>query len=154
MKHIAAIVLATLACPHVLAEDNYAIQLLLADNSSVTCAFSQNPEMTFADGKITLTASDATIGSWEFSDVRKWNFIDATQLAVQGVGTGKPQVLIQGDVITITGAGRQKAQIFDAAGRMCMNTTLGKDSRISLNKLGTGVYILKIADNTLKFVKK
>lgn len=153
-SNILAIGLSFLFCNQAKAEDNYAIRLLLADNSSVTCALSQNPEMTFGDGKITLTTPEATIGSWEFSEVVKWNFIDATELSVKGVEAGKTQVLIQDDMITITSEGKQLAQVFDASGKMCISTYVGEDSKISLASLGTGIYILKIGDNTLKFVRK
>ncbi len=45
-------------------------------------------------------------------------------------------------------------KVYDTAGKMCLSTTAGKQTRIDLNGLGRGIYIIRAGKTAIKFMKK
>lgn len=151
---IAALCLSFLSNIEAKTEGDYALQIFLADNSTVLCEFSKQPQMTLNEGIMTLTTTDSTIGSWEFSEVRKWNFVDAEKVAIKDVKEQKPLITIQENTIMVSCPQKEKALIYDISGKLYSSATILGGTRIPLNTMASGVYLLKVGNHSLKFTVK
>lgn len=152
--HLLVCSLAFLFCNTVRAAGEYALQIFLSDDSTITCEFAKQPQLSFSNGTMTLTTSDSTIGSWEFSKVKKWNFVDAETVAVKSLEAEKPLLTIQENAITISTQKQEKANLYDTSGKLYQSISVKGQAQIPLSKLPAGVYILKVASSSTKFVVK
>lgn len=113
--------------------------------------------MTFGEKTITLTcresaegtSTEGMVGQWDFADVDSWSFADID--AINDVKAEKALVRIEGDKLTIVGNNVKNAAIYDTSGRLIVNL---QSSTFSMNRLNKGTYLLKVGNNSVKFMVK
>lgn len=122
--------------------------LTLADNSNVTCTFEEQPQMTFADGVLTLTTANATVGSWQFAAVDSWKF--GAYDAIESVASNEGIKFNNGQIQVKAGT---ELAIYDLSG-MKMNASVTEQDgvkSISTSGLPAGVYVLQAGKASVKF---
>ena len=126
-----------------------ALQLSLADGTSVTCLFDKQPQMTFTTGTLTLTTTDGNIGTWNFADVEQWTFVAADGISSPVAAKG---IAINGNTISLSGTDALGATLYDITGKAIATAApSASGSAVSLSGLQPGVYVLRAGRNTIKF---
>ena len=57
-----------------------ALVIRLADSTEIVCKLEKEPQMVFANKKITLSSTEGTIGQWDFNDVVLWKFDEVKEV--------------------------------------------------------------------------
>lgn len=135
------------------ADEVTALNITLKDNSNVTCSFAQKPVMSLLDGKLTLTTQEADVQTWEFSEVKEWNFI---KIEVDDINasTADNIIIIMDDAIVLNSACGGSVCVYDLNGMQVLTMDPGLSQRITLSDLKTGTYILKAGCQTIKFQRR
>lgn len=109
--------------------------------------------MTFGDKTVTLSSLEGTVGEWSFADVESWTFADVED-GVGEIRIEKAQILIDGDKLTVTGTDADKISFYDAGGRFVTPSlqTTGSAVGFSIKALSKGTYMLKVGNNSVKFM--
>lgn len=130
-----------------------ALIIRLADSTEVVCKLEKEPQMVFANKKITLSSTEGTIGQWDFDDVVLWKFDEVKEVdAIEEVKGAR--VEISGENITVSG--EAKVAVYDINGREqhLRSDRVDNVTNFNLSRLPKGTYLLKIGKNTIKFLKK
>ena len=129
------------------------ILIHLADSTVIVCSLDSKPQMTFSDKTVTLSSVEGTVGEWRFADVDSWTFADIED-AVGDIKIEKAQILIEDDRLTVTGTDADKISVFDAGGRSVTPSlqTTGSAVSFSIKGLAKGTYLLKVGNNSVKFM--
>ena len=125
----------------------------LADSIVLVCSLDRKPQMTFGDKTVTLSSLEGAVGEWSFADVESWTFADVED-GVGEIRIEKAQILIDGDKLTVTGTGADKISVYDAGGRLVNPSLQATDSAVSfsIKALSKGTYMLKVGNNSVKFM--
>ena len=125
----------------------------LADSTVIVCSLDRKPQMTFGDKTVTLSSLEGAVGEWSFADVESWTFADVED-GVGEIRIEKAQILIDGDKLTVTGTGADKISVYDAGGRLVNPSLQATDSAVSfsIKALSKGTYMLKVGNNSVKFM--
>lgn len=125
----------------------------LADSIVIVCRLDQKPQMTFGDKTVTLSSLEGTVGEWSFADVESWTFADVED-SVGEIRIEKAQILIDGDKLAVTGTDAEKIAVYDAGGRLVTPSlqTTGSAVSFSIKGLSKGTYMLKVGNNSVKFM--
>jgi hypothetical protein len=116
--------------------DDAKIIVWLNDGSKSEVLFADMPELTYADGYVSITSnSPSTTLSWPIENLQKLTF-ENTSTAIRDVKTAGLDLL------------SEKFDAYDLSGKMV------KKQIKSLSELPKGVYIVKDGDVTIKVVRK
>lgn len=129
-----------------------------ANGAKVSFEVSAKPTVTFTATDLVITAGEQTV-EYPLTDYRSFTFTDDNQTTT-GIGsvdnTGTNAVFTIGDNVHGEGlkAGSRVA-VYSANGQLVGQATVSSNGSvdISLNG-GNGVYIVKSASKTFKFIKK
>ena len=133
-------------------QDNLVINLV--DNSSVIVAFSNIKRITFNNDNLLLIATTATT-SLPLDNIASITFIDGVGIK-EFAETIDVHVFVNaaGEVVVETPHQIHQLTVFDLTGRQIATTT---QSKLNVNFLSTGIYILQIATDkglvSKKFIK-
>lgn len=142
----------TCGLPAQTAGDKLSLDVLLNNGTTVSCLFEKLPVMTFADGKIRLSAQDAELGNWEFSEVKSWSF-NTTNAIGNTKSTAKPQLYFDGKQLRLSGLAEGTLHIYDLQGRVVLKDKVGTEhtSGIDLSTLPKGTYVVVVGSTSVKF---
>ena len=124
----------------------------LTDSTVIVCSLDKEPKMLFGDNTITLSSTDGSVGQWDFADVESWDFAEID--AVSDIKADKARILIEDSKLTVSGVSADKIAVYDLGGRLVtpsLNTS-GNITSMSLNGLVKGTYLLKVGNNSVKFI--
>lgn len=129
----------------------------LNNGQRIDLLLSEKPTTTFAEGFLKFEASGTAI-EYKASEVKEFTFED-TSSGIRNVSAdGKDCTVRQtGNMLNISGAEPYaKLNLYNAGGMFVSSHFAdGTGSlSVSLDMLGQGVYILKIATTTLKIIKR
>ena len=130
----------------------------LNNGQRIDLLLSEEPTTTFADGILKFKASGTAI-EYKASDVKEFTFEALSSSGINGVSQdGKDCIVNQaGNVLNVSGAAPYAEVNLYNSGGMLVSTHTADDTgslSISLDKLGHGVYILKIATTTIKIMQR
>ena len=124
----------------------------LTDGTEIVCSLAKEPQMSFGEKTITLSSLVGEVGQWDFNNVESWEFVDRMDQdevdAVDKPKADKPQIKIKEGQVTIAGNNAKDAAIYDANGRIMYKA---QGSKINLNGLAKGTYLLKVGESCVKF---
>ena len=133
-----------------------ALTVHIKDGSEVTFLLSEQPAVTFSDGYLLITSSDAEM-SYPLSDVVKFTFKDADETTgIDNTSVGEASFAFDGGSVVVSGlkAG-SNARVFATDGTTLHSEEVSGDSwSYSLSSLPSGVYIVSINGKTFKIAKK
>lgn len=127
-----------------------ALVMVLTDSTEIVCALDNQPQMQFVQDSVTLTSTNGLVGQWNFTEVASWHFAETTTTAE--VQAEQVQVRIEEGRITVSGSNAKQVAVYDVSGRLITTRSI-VDSTFSIDLSGftTGVYLLTIGDNSVKF---
>ena len=134
-------------------QDNLKINLV--DNSSVTVTFSNIQKITFDDENMLLKTTSGTENSYLLDNIASITFIDGVGIK-EFAETINVHVFVNasGEVVVETPHQINKLTVFDLTGRQVAMST---QSKVNVNSLSTGIYILQVATDkglvSKKFIK-
>lgn len=103
------------------------------------------------------TFSIVTAGGHAIGDVTSVTFEKGASSGVDGIaGTGGFSMIADrvSSTLTISGAAGHKAEIYSLAGRKMLEVSLsGNSEKINVAPFESGVYLLKVGDTSIKFIK-
>jgi allophanate hydrolase subunit 2 len=111
-----------------------------------------SPTMTFEGDELVVTGGRTL--RLKLSDILRYKFGDYA-LGIREIGNRTPGVAFHGDDITFSNqpAGT-RAEVYTAGGVMVRQLTMSSaEARLSLGGLASGIYILKVGDQTYKIQK-
>lgn len=137
-------------------ERQTALRLLFQDGTSTCFLLSDEPELSFSDNDLVVTSSSVST-SYPLENVKEYDFVDATEVSVKPLAKDEIRfVRSNNNEILVYGCQPSSVAIYDAAGRRLpgkIRTQSGATS-ISLHNLPTGVYIVKMNQQSIKISKK
>ncbi len=110
---------------------------------------------SFSDGKLVISSSSVRT-EYALSDLLRYTY-DGAETGIEANVSGQMGFVQRGDNIVINGLEVETAvQLYDTSGRLLETRRSGSDRRveISLHNYPTGVYIVKLGDQSLKFIKQ
>lgn len=133
--------------------DEATLVLDLEDGTSLSCSFAKKPQMTFADGTLTLTSSEGAVGSWEFAAVDSWHFAAADPSGIRQTAAGRTLAIRDGRVYIY---GEQQARLYDLSGKAVEAGVRqeGEARVLATEHLPAGVYVLTVGKQGMKFTVK
>ena len=134
-------------------QDNMYIHL--TNNNTISVAFNNIQKLTFQNDNMLLKTVTGTTNSYHLDNIAFITFLDESGIA-QYPETVDVNIFINsfGEIAVETPHQILKLTVFDLAGREVAATT---QSKLNVNFLNTGVYILQVATNkgsvSKKFIK-
>lgn len=130
------------------------ICLVVKTTEGTTTSFvlADQPKLTFPDGKLIVTATEATT-EFALADVDRFYFEDIDE----SVKPAKKETRITYlDGVAVVEGVKGSVQVVDAQGRLVATAKAGHDrtARIDLNDAEAGTYILQAGDQTVKLLRK
>lgn len=132
--------------------------LTMADQSTKEFKLDDKPEISFADGKFLVTASQVTT-DYDQSEVTEFHFKKSDGTST-GINTGNEAqfsfVFNDNTNVRISGTKAKRASLYTIGGQFVKSQKVnGGSVNVSLADCGSGVYILNLEnDHTFKLIKK
>lgn len=149
-------VLSLLAVGQVHADNKFVVTDTSSSKQLMSIKLSDVKKISFADGNMVVTLADKTTKSVELTTTTMLQFEgDATAIAPVVGGADGLEVKYVGGFVSATGlAAPADAAIYNVSGQRVMNFRAWDGSPVSTAELGCGVYILKVKNKSIKFVKR
>ena len=157
MKKLLLLLLLGMALP-VLADDvATTLTVHITDGSQVTFLLSERPKVSFSDGCLLITSSEAD-ATYPLSDVLMFTF-EETESEATGLSllpADETSLALEGGAIVVTGLKEgSTAKVYTIGGIMVNSEKVdGGTWTYSLSSLSSGVYIISINGKTFKIAKK
>ena len=131
------------------------LHLFFADGSDKWFLFSQQPVVTFSESELTITTSDDTV-TYTFDDVAEFQFGNPDPNGITNQRTTTPRIVQSDGAVLIYGTGVNAVSLYELSGRkLAANVRHQGDAvSISLHSLPTGIYIVRINNQSIKISKK
>lgn len=152
----ASAALAVLAVGQVHADNSFVVTDTSSGAELMSAALSTVSRICFKDGKMTVTFADKS--------TRDVAFTTSTKLLFEGEPTGVAEVVggaeslqlkYDGDFVAATGlAAPANAVVYNVSGQCAQTIRSWDGSPVSVAALSSGVYILKVNNKSIKFVRK
>lgn len=136
---------------------DYVVNIHLADATTITCDFSDEPVVTFADHKMTLECKTAGTRTWEIDEVDSWTFSKgADAIHTVAAQDGGVRLTLADGAVVATGAQGTQLRLVSVDGRQIATATTGADGTCSLSteRLTAGTYIFAAGGKSVKLVVK
>lgn len=135
-----------------------AADYLIVDNASAKTEFNLSTvkSLTFTDGNLSVATLDGkSATSFPLSNKLVLKFSDvSTGIATLPTGRGDNTKLVyQNGYLSMDGITRAQAMLFNTAGQCVRKIVNWDGSAVGTDNLPTGVYIFKVNQQTIKFVK-
>lgn len=113
-------------------------------------------KLSFAEGKMTVTMNDESTQDVSLSTSLMLQFEDvATAISQVDAAKGKLQVAYDGENVSFAGLGGvADAAVYTMGGQKVLSLKAWNGKPVSMASLGRGVYIIKVNNQSFKFVKK
>lgn len=149
-------VLALLAVGQVGADNKFVVTDTASSAQLMSVNLSDVKSIGFADGNMVVTLADETTKTVGLTTTTVLQFEgEATAIAPVVGGTDGLDVKYAGGFVSATGlAALADAAVYNVSGQKVMNLRAWDGSPISTAELGCGVYILKVNNKSVKFVKR
>ena len=128
----------------------------ITDGSQVTFLLSERPKVSFSDGCLIITSSEAN-STYFLSDVSKFTFGEIeTNSGIGHVQNDETSLSLEGGAIVVTGLKEgSTAKVYTIGGITIHSEKVdGGTWTYSLSSLSSGVYIISINGKTFKIAKK
>ena len=128
-----------------------ALVMVLTDSTEVVCALDNQPQMQFVQDSVTLTDQSGFVGQWNFVEVVSWHFAEITN--TNDVQAEQAQIRIEEGKIVVSGSKSRNVAVYDVSGRLIAVRDI-VDGAVSLDLSGftSGVYLLTVGNNSIKFL--
>lgn len=142
-------------CLPALADEPSALHLFFNDGTSKWFLFSAKPVLSFADDGLTITTADGVV-SYIFDSVKEFRFDNPDEDGIQQHVRTPRFVHTDNNTILVYGGATDVVGLYDLSGRQltAQIQNQGDAKRISLRHLPSGVYIIRINNQSIKVTKK
>ena len=149
-------VLALLAMGQVYADNKFVVSDTSSSKQLMSVNLSDVKSIGFADGNMIVTLADETTKSVGLTTTTVLQFEgDVTAIAPVVGGADGIEVKYVGGLVSATGlAEPADAAVYNVSGQKVLNLRAWDGSPVSTAELGCGVYILKVNNKSIKFVKR
>lgn len=131
----------------------YNYLILQNQTGSKTGLLLQNLKLTFS-GDILTALQDGKPTTFPISSLQKM-FFSATETSIKSIGQDNTAFSLDGSTLTINAPAGTIAKVYNTEGRMVMSTKVANDGKPAyINKLQPGIYVVKAAQTSLKFIVK
>ena len=128
-----------------------ALVMVLTDSTEVVCALNNQPQMQFAQDSVTLTDQSGLVGQWNFAAVASWHFAEITN--TNDVQAEQAQIRIEEGKIVVSGSKSRNVAVYDVSGRLIAVRDIVDDAvSLDLSGFTSGVYLLTVGNNSIKFL--
>ena len=132
-----------------------AVSVWQLNGTMTSVAFSETNKLTFSDNKLLLHKTDGSMSAFASTDFRKITFgvlsglepNNATKRPVAYIAAGSEWLHVLN--LQVYNA---PYSIYTTDGSLVLQGSVHPSSRINIQSLSKGIYILRIANNTLKFI--
>lgn len=152
MKKTFLVALATLFSLTALADD-YSLYVL-RPTGETSYKFGDLQKITFSEGNVIIATKSGTTDTMPISTIERMYFdLTATGIGSTTVAPGKAGASWDGKNLKFDGvAGR--IEVYQASGALVTRTTAASGTSVSLSHLPAGVYVVRMAGQSFKIVKK
>ena len=149
-------VLALLAMGQVYADNKFVVSDTSSSKQLMSVNLSDVKSIGFADGNMVVTLADETTKTLGLTTTTVLQFEgDVTAIAPVVGGADGIEVKYVGGLVSATGlAEPADAAVYNVSGQKVLNLRAWDGSPVSTAELGCGVYILKVNNKSIKFVKR
>ena len=149
-------VLALLAMGQVHADNKFVVSDTSSSKQLMSVNLSDVKSIGFADGNMVVTLADETTKTLGLTTTTVLQFEgDVTAIAPVVGGADGIEVKYVGGLVSATGlAEPADAAVYNVSGQKVLNIRAWDGSPVSTAELGCGVYILKVNNKSIKFVKR
>lgn len=131
----------------------YKFLILQDQTGSKTGMLLQGLKLTFS-GDLLTALQDGKPTTFPISSLQKM-FFSATETGIKSIGNDNAAFSLDGSTLTINAPAGTIAKVYDTKGRMVMSTKVTTDGKPALiNTLQPGIYVVKAAQTSLKFIVK
>ena len=152
--HILA-VLAALLMASIAKADDIALHVLLSDGQVVAINLNEEPLTTYKDGNLVITTTKNTV-TYPLEKVKRYTYASASSGITSPKGV-EATFSADGETLTFKGLKTGTSiMLYNVAGQLLRKvapTTEGH-AAVSVSKLPTGVYVVKMNDATYKITKR
>ena len=137
-----------------LANEPTALHLLFADGSDKWFLFSSQPVVTFSADELTVTTYDAAV-VFTFDAVKEFLFDTPDEDGILR-NPQTPRIVQAGNAVLVYGSATDAVSLYDLSGRKLGANVQRQDDAvsISLQSLPTGIYVIRINNQSIKVTKK
>ena len=135
--------------------DDMMLQIWQADGQVVSINLNDEPRTTYNDGNLVITTTKVTI-TYPLENVKRYTYVSASN-GISSPGVSKAKLSANGETLTFTGLKAGTSIIlYNVAGQLLRRVTPSSEGYaiVSVSKLPTGVYIVKMNDATYKITKR
>ena len=138
------------------AQDRLVVQM--KNGAQTQYDLSQLKKLIFSEDQFTVVGQDASMANFKYDDTRRLHFETSTGISpTTEVGKNGWQLLNDGQTLTLKGADaltNASFMLFDPSGRLVMSNKHWTARTIDISRLCAGAYVLKVNNQTFKFLKK
>lgn len=154
------LLIAIAACVHVLAmaQDGYShLVLNFKDNKSIAYALKDKPIMTFSDTELSIQSETITLVFHSLDSVSSMIYEKGNDAAVEDIVSDTILISVNnGNIILYNLPKESDVILYDIKGNVILNERIsdGGENLISGNNLQSGVYIIKLNNQSFKIIIK
>ena len=131
---------------------DFYLWLNAASGDETSWAVSGLQKITFSGTNVVITTTDGSSSTYAMSDVSKLHF-ETSPTAINDVQAGQA-VRFDGTALQVSASEGTRVDVFTATGTLAGRATVDGTGRVSLSNLPSGVYMVKIGNNTTKILKR
>ena len=153
---LTSVVLALLAAGEVRADNKFIVSDTSSSKQLLSLSLSDVKSISFAEGDMVVTLADETTKTVGLTTTTMLQFEgDATAIAPVASGADGLEVKYVGGFVSATGlTAPADAAVYSVSGQKVMSVHAWDGSPVSTAELGCGVYIMKVNNKSIKFVKR
>jgi hypothetical protein len=138
----------------VMAEDQV-LKVWLADGQVMSTNLNEEPRTTYNDGNLVITTTKTTI-SYPLEQVKRYTYASASS-GITSPKSAEATFSADGETLTFKGLKTGTSiMLYNVAGQLLRKVTPTTEGHaaVSVSKLPTGVYVVKMNDATYKITKR
>jgi len=136
------------------AADEYAYITVSQTSGNVDFSVEKIQKITFDASNMNVVLTDGSVESLPLSMLRSM-FFSTNPTDIDNLVTGKDTFAFSGGTLRVKGAGGQQVTLYNMKGEVLTTVTTGeREAAINLSGLKTGVYIVKVGNETRKVMTR
>lgn len=124
-------------------------------SGSTKFALTDVTSLKFNEGKLQVfTSASETPTEFNLADIESLKFDGVTQGIQSTMNDKKFNLTFSNGILSATGLEGARTAVYDISGKRMLDISSWDGSAVSLQNLTNGVYVIKINNQTFKFIKK
>ena len=120
------------------------------DGEKTSFALNGSPKVTFTAEAIVLSVDDKEV-QYPLTDYLKFYYTEDDETAIRTIGSTYD---FETDGVTAKTSPGTKAFIYNVDGTLIAETSADSEGKVTLPATGRGIYVIRIGNKTLKYIKK